>query len=113
MKNNTENTSLAKKTKNTSLSLSSTDPYLDMIKNYINVNKIDKNILAEILGVPSEIMVIRKLYKHLYYSVLVSKILSHKKMVLMRVRGSIHQSKMSKAEKVFCYTLLNIILGDS
>ena len=101
------------KSENTSVTHSSKHEDLNILKSFIDIKQIDKDILAEIFGAPSEIMVIRKLYKHLYYSVLVSKILSHKKMVLMRVRGSIHQSKMSKAEKVFCYTLLNIILGDS
>tara|TARA_Y100001935_G_C17301494_1_gene509519 strand:- start:455 stop:769 length:315 start_codon:yes stop_codon:yes gene_type:complete len=104
MKNNTENTSLA---------LSRTDSYLEMIKNYIEINKIDKNILTEILGVPSEIMVIRKLYSNFGYFVVNEKILRTKQSVLMRVKGNIYQSKMSKAEKIYCYTLLNIIIGDS
>lgn len=104
MKNNTENTSLA---------LSRTDPYLEMIKNYIEINKIDKNILTEILGVPSEIMVIRKLYSNFGYFVVNEKILRTKQSVLMRVKGNIYQSKMSKAEKIYCYTLLNLVLGDS
>lgn len=104
MKNNTENTSLA---------LASTDPYLEMIKKYIEINKIDKNILAEILGVPSEIMVIRKLYSNFAYFVVNEKILRTKQSVLMRVKGNIYQSKMSKAEKIYCYTLLNLVLGDS
>ena len=104
MKNNTENTSLA---------VSRIDSYLEMIKNYIDINKIDKNILTEILGVPSEIMVIRKLYSNFGYFVVNEKILRTKQSVLMRVKGNIYQSKMSKAEKIYCYTLLNLVLGDS
>ena len=102
-----------KKIENTSLQPSVSHPELDMFKAFIDINKLDKDILAEIFGVPSEINVIRKLYKHCGLLVENEKILRTKQSVLMRVKGNIYQSKMSKAEKIYCYTLLNIIIGDS
>ena len=102
-----------KDSENTSLADSSKHEDLNILKSFIDIKQIDKDILAEIFGAPSEIMVIRKLYSHIAYSVRVSKILRKKQSVLMRIKGNIYQSKMSKAEKIYCYTLLNIILGDS
>lgn len=102
-----------KKSENTSLTHSSKHEDLNILKSFIDIKQIDKDILAEIFGAPSEIMVIRKLYSHIDYSVHVSKILKKKHSVLTRIKGNIYQSKMSKPEKIYCYTLLNIIIGDS
>tara|TARA_B100000963_G_C22252384_1_gene504812 strand:+ start:201 stop:515 length:315 start_codon:yes stop_codon:yes gene_type:complete len=104
---------MSKKIENTSLTLLSKHPDLYMFKTFIDINKIDKDILAEIFGAPSEIMVIRKLYKNFNSSLRSTKIFRKKMSVLIRVNENIYQSKMSKAEKIYCYTLLNIIIGDS
>mgnify|MGYP000014392408 CR=1 FL=1 len=86
-------------------------PELKFIEALIDYKKIDKNIIAEILSIPSEISLIRKLY--FGWSAQKMKILRTKQSVLMRVRGNIYQSKMDRAEKMYCYILLNIILSDS
>lgn len=86
-------------------------PELKFIEAIIDYKKIDKDIIAEILSIPSEISLIRKLYSG--WSGQKIKILRTKQSVLMRVRGNINQTKMDKAEKMYCYILLNIILSDS
>tara|TARA_B100000965_G_C19260150_1_gene612647 strand:- start:270 stop:578 length:309 start_codon:yes stop_codon:yes gene_type:complete len=90
---------------------STSSPELKFIEALIDYKKIDKNIIAEILSIPSEISLIRKLYSG--WSAQKIKVLRTKQSVLMHVRGNIHQSKMDKAEKMYCYILLNIVLSDS
>ena len=45
-----------KKIENTSLQPSVSHPELDMFKAFIDINKLDKDILAEIFGVPRQRM---------------------------------------------------------
>ena len=84
------------------------------LKQLVKSEDMDRTIMVEIVGIPTELSAFRSITKHIYNGVNPStynNLYAKKKInIRNRVRSKIEKSKMSKAQKAYARILIDEML---